>query len=239
MVAALGDEGSEDCYSPSADQARPQLAVDDPGSQPDVLSVRRHLAGRRRRGDPDRLEQLRGRLALGDCQQSGGNGAGGGGYSSVWARPTWQPTVAGRHPRARRARPLLLADPAHGVAFYFGGRGLVVHRRDQRRLAGDRGRSWPTPIRAAPPLSGWWLADALRRGRRRQLHRCDDRQQRLHGDERRGLPRHGRVRPRHGARARRWTRISAIALQGGDGCPSVAGLSAVLGGGLGRPAPSR
>ena len=43
MIAASGDSGSEDCYPVDPG---PQLAVDDPGSQPDVLSVRRHVHDR-------------------------------------------------------------------------------------------------------------------------------------------------------------------------------------------------
>ncbi len=115
MVAASGDEGSEDCYSPSSNQGATGLAVDDPGSQPEVLSV-------------GGTSLLNGAVAtqsvwnncegtpLGDCQQNGGNGATGGGYSSVWAKPTWQPSG----PTGRVVPDLSSsADPAHGVAFYF------------------------------------------------------------------------------------------------------------------------
>ena len=39
VVAASGDSGSEDCYNAQSSPTQTELAVDDPGSQPDVLSV--------------------------------------------------------------------------------------------------------------------------------------------------------------------------------------------------------
>ena len=115
MVAASGDAGSEDCFNASSSPSATGLAVDDPGSQPDVLSV-------------GGTSLVNGTVAsqsvwnncmnsgLGDCQQYGGNGATGGGYSTVWPKPSWQP-IGG----TGRAVPdmSLSADPAHGVAFYF------------------------------------------------------------------------------------------------------------------------
>ena len=58
MVAASGDEGSEDCYNAYANPGATGLAVDDPGSQPDVLSVGGTLVGQRSGGEPVGLEQL-------------------------------------------------------------------------------------------------------------------------------------------------------------------------------------
>jgi hypothetical protein len=117
MVAAAGDEGSEDCYAPRSSPDETQLAVDDPGSQPDVLStggttlVDGAVAGQSAWNNCDGQ-------ALGFCQQNGGNGATGGGVSSVWPKPHWQPIAGG----TSRTVPDLAysADPAHGVAFYFG-----------------------------------------------------------------------------------------------------------------------
>ena len=119
MVAASGDEGSEDCFNAFTNPSGTQLAVDDPGSQPDVLSV-------------GGTSMVNGAVAtqsvwnscetsgLGDCQDYGGNGATGGGYSSVWPKPAWQSGT-----RNARAVPDISssADPAHGVVFYFGGDG--------------------------------------------------------------------------------------------------------------------
>ena len=89
MVAASGDEGSEDCFNAFTNPSGTGLAVDDPGSQPDVLSV-------------GGTSMVNGAVAsqsvwnsceastLTDCQEYGGNGATGGGYSSVWPKPAWQ-----------------------------------------------------------------------------------------------------------------------------------------------------
>jgi hypothetical protein len=115
MVAASGDSGSEDCYGASTAPGATELAVDDPGSQPDVVSVGGTSMVNGAVGSQSVWNNCQG-SPLGDCQLYGGNGATGGGYSSVWPKPTWQP--AGRN---ARAVPDISssADPAHGVAFYF------------------------------------------------------------------------------------------------------------------------
>jgi subtilase family serine protease len=66
VIAASGDDGADDCGNGS-------LAVDDPGSQPWVTSV-----GGTRFG------------AAGDAVWNDSSGAGGGGASQFWGRPTWQ-----------------------------------------------------------------------------------------------------------------------------------------------------
>jgi hypothetical protein len=115
MVAASGDSGSEDCYNASSAPGATGLAVDDPGSQPDVLSVGGTTLVNGAVASQSVWNNCEG-IGLGDCQLFGGNGATGGGYSSVWPKPAWQP--AGRN---ARAVPDIAssADPAHGVAFYF------------------------------------------------------------------------------------------------------------------------
>jgi Pro-kumamolisin, activation domain/IPT/TIG domain len=115
MVAASGDEGSEDCYSPFTTPVQTQLAVDDPGSQPDVLAVGGTTMVNGDVAGQSAWNNCEGDV-LGVCQQYGGNGAGGGGYSAVWPKPTWQ-TAAGD----ARAVPDISssADPSHGVAFYY------------------------------------------------------------------------------------------------------------------------
>jgi subtilase family serine protease len=115
MVAASGDEGSEDCYNPYVAPDATQLAVDDPGSQPDVLSVGGTTLVSNAVASQSAWNDCVGQ-AMGDCQEFGGNGAGGGGLSSDWAKPSWQTSGT-----TARAVPDLSssADPAHGVTFYF------------------------------------------------------------------------------------------------------------------------
>jgi len=115
MVAASGDNGSEDCFSAFTNAGATGLAVDDPGSQPDVLSVGGTSLVNGAVATQSVWNNCNG-TGLGACQQYSGNGATGGGYSEVWPRPVWQPSGANE-----RAVPDLSssADPAHGVAFYF------------------------------------------------------------------------------------------------------------------------
>jgi subtilase family serine protease len=118
MVAASGDSGSEDCFDTDGGT---ELAVDDPGSQPDVLSVggTSLVAGAvASQSVWNNCDSQR----LGFCQDGSENGAGGGGYSSVWPRPSWQP-VPGTDAAGGRIVPdiSLSADPHNGVAVYFGG----------------------------------------------------------------------------------------------------------------------
>ena len=81
MFAASGDSGSEDCYSgPGTPTA---LAVDDPGSDPYVTSVG---------GTTLQLNATGARSAetVWNNGASSGAGAGGGGVSTLWAKPSWQ-----------------------------------------------------------------------------------------------------------------------------------------------------
>ncbi len=126
MVAASGDSGSEDCYD--TDRGT-ELSVDDPGSQPDVLSA----GGTTLTGGNVASQSVWNNCvsqSLGFCQDESVNGAGGGGFSTVWPKPTWQPTVeAGSGSAApgtasgqRMVPDLSLdADPRHGVVVYWGG----------------------------------------------------------------------------------------------------------------------
>ena len=121
MVAAAGDSGSEDCFD--ADHST-ELAVDDPGSQPDVLSV----GGTTMVGGNVATQTAWNNClsrGLGSCQQNAQAGAGGGGFSIVWPRPSWQPAIGASGaatPDERSVPDLSLgADPQHGVTAYFGG----------------------------------------------------------------------------------------------------------------------
>jgi hypothetical protein len=126
MVSASGDAGSEDCYQ--SDRGT-ELSVDDPGSQPDVLSV----GGTSLVGGAVASQSVWNNClsqSLGFCQEVSQNGAGGGGFSTVWPRPQWQPalgTVSGSGtpvaaPPQRIVPDLSLnADTYHGVVVYWGG----------------------------------------------------------------------------------------------------------------------
>ena len=100
MIAASGDSGSEDCLPDSASNGpyQEELAVDDPGAQPNVLSVGGTSLGSASAGSQSVWNDCQGQ-AFTQCAKSVfsgvGVGAGGGGYSEVWARPSWQPSTTG------------------------------------------------------------------------------------------------------------------------------------------------
>ena len=130
VIAAAGDSGSEDCFT--ASNSDTSLAVDDPGSQPDVLSaggtslpsagvasqtvwntcqgINRNSCADKTVGNPPVLEF----------------GAGGGGVSGKWSRPAYQ---NGANSNAMRAVPDFSypADPNAGrvVVEFNGGWGGV------------------------------------------------------------------------------------------------------------------
>jgi hypothetical protein len=92
MLAASGDSGSEDCFPDNP--ADTGLAVDDPGSQPTVVSV-----GATSIANGSASQQT----VWNDCQGLGSNcalnksnvGATGGGYSIDWPRNPGQPPASG------------------------------------------------------------------------------------------------------------------------------------------------
>jgi len=126
VVAAAGDSGSEDCYSPpqSTDGA---LAVDDPASQPFVTGV----------GGTSLV-------SLGPPPQESvwddSKGAGGGGVSSIWSMPSWQsgPGVVNEYstgescgaPSGQLCREVpdvaASADPEHGTVVFYDGAWTVI-----------------------------------------------------------------------------------------------------------------
>ena len=110
VVAASGDAGSEDCY-PDASSTPPHstaLAVDDPGSQPNVVSAggtsltadsrRRQTVWNNCQGPPAQPASSCAVTSL----TGGSVGAGGGGYSAEWPRNPGQPAVGSR----RRHQPV-------------------------------------------------------------------------------------------------------------------------------------
>ncbi len=117
MVAASGDSGSEDCFE---SDGVTQTAVDDPGSQPDVVSA----GGTTLIGGATGSQTVWNNClsqTFGSCQEQPVNGAGGGGFSVVWPRSSWQPALSNQ-PNGRVVPDLSLdADPHHGVVVYWGG----------------------------------------------------------------------------------------------------------------------
>jgi subtilase family serine protease len=122
MIAASGDAGSEDCFT--AGSSNTSLAVDDPGSQPDVIS-----AGGTSLppvGGVGAQTVWNGCYGTGGpaCAETPGHnglafGAGGGGFSDYVPRPSYQPTL-----NANRAVPDISypSDPSKGsVPIFFGG----------------------------------------------------------------------------------------------------------------------
>ena len=79
IFAAAGDDGSDDCANQDASPVATDLSVDDPGSQPYVVSV----------GGTSFLDASE---PPDETVWNDGNtgGAGGGGVSETWAMPAWQ-----------------------------------------------------------------------------------------------------------------------------------------------------
>ncbi len=123
MIAASGDSGSEDCLLSSNHQST-GVAVDDPGSQPNVIS-----AG----GTTLPTASTSSQVVWNDCQGNPGcslavvanptsAGAGGGGQSAHWPKPSYQPDLKSPYSGSgKRAVPDISgsADPSHGVPLYF------------------------------------------------------------------------------------------------------------------------
>jgi ribosomal protein L24E len=130
MIAAAGDDGAEDCYDTNTST---QLAIDDPGSQPDVISAGGTTLTGGNVGSQTVWNHCQGELSVTGCAAASvdSNGAGGGGYSDTWARPGWQPAVAGSTGTnacgkgSCRSVPDISgsANPDHGVTAYFAGLG--------------------------------------------------------------------------------------------------------------------
>jgi Pro-kumamolisin, activation domain len=89
MIAASGDTGSEDCLEEDYPGGL-ELAVDDPGSQPDVVSAGgTELVAQSTAGETAWNDCV-GESASNYCITQSSAGAGGGGLSGVWPMPSWQ-----------------------------------------------------------------------------------------------------------------------------------------------------
>jgi hypothetical protein len=120
VIAASGDTGSDDCAGTpfnSSKPVKPYLSVDDPSSQPYVLSVGGTSLGSTSLPAGQNLE-----TSWNDGAFWGG---GGGGVSSAWRMPTWQASsvIPGVRQSSMREIPDVSAssDEWHGVTIYQGG----------------------------------------------------------------------------------------------------------------------
>ena len=119
IVAASGDSGSTDCYSPAYQDSDAAVTVDDPADQPDVTGV----------GGTSLLGPGPNETVWND-----GYGSGGGGVSGDFAMPSWQAGPGVGEPAALAQCSSLgrsscrevpdvaaSADPAHGDVIYYAG----------------------------------------------------------------------------------------------------------------------
>ena len=113
VLAAAGDSGSSDCSTSSTSST--QLAVDDPASQPFVTGV----GGLSVTSISPLVERVWNQTAAND--PCGGAGAGGGGQSVIWSRPSWQVTSGATAGEAMRMVPDLsvMGDPSTGFIQYY------------------------------------------------------------------------------------------------------------------------
>jgi hypothetical protein len=79
MFAAAGDDGSDDCAESGPTKVKPYLSVDDPGSQPFVVSAGGTTTTKASLPPVEKVWN--------DGAEGGG---GGGGISSTWPEPSWQ-----------------------------------------------------------------------------------------------------------------------------------------------------
>ncbi len=140
ILSAAGDNGSSDCHGITNDN----LAVDDPSSQPYVTGV-----GGLSVWNTSPLSQTVWNSGKGSSQ----TGAGGGGRSALWSRPSWQVAPGINPSEVARLVPDLsiMADPNTGFINYFTGTASGICRRT---CAGDGwgpigGTSIGAPILAA------------------------------------------------------------------------------------------
>jgi hypothetical protein len=126
VIAAAGDSGSEDCFTANQQTGSAlSLAVDDPGAQPDVISAGGTTLTSSGVGNQTVWNQCKGvprTICANDIDgQTLRYGAGGGGYSSYWGKPSYQDHLT---TNPNRAVPDLSypSDPQNSsVVAYFSG----------------------------------------------------------------------------------------------------------------------
>jgi hypothetical protein len=225
VIAASGDTGSEDCFTPSAGSIGQVLAVDDPGSQPDVIS-----AGGTALPNTGPTTQSVWNDCAGapdaSCAGTPSNGAGGGGYSALWPRPSYQP---GLNPN--RAVPDISypADPGAGavLAYWNGGwigfGGTSVAPPTEAGLFADTNQGcFRTLGMVAPAL---YAAGGPGNGNFTDVHLSNNDFTHSNGGKYAAGP---GFDPASGLGTPVDQNLS-VTLQGGDGCPSIAALSPNVG----------
>lgn len=112
IYAAAGDSGAYDDYEADGSRA---LVVDDPASQPYVVGV----GGTSLSVNGSTCAYERESI----WNNGVGNGAGGGGVSTVWSIPSWQTNISTTYSKTHRNVPdvALNADPNTGYAIFFDG----------------------------------------------------------------------------------------------------------------------
>ncbi|MGO9876891.1 MAG: protease pro-enzyme activation domain-containing protein [Acidimicrobiia bacterium] len=115
VFAATGDSGSEDCYQGVKTAHGEMLQVDNPADDPLVTGV-----------GGTALENLGVEPVWNDCEgetgdscAGNGGGAGGGGLSDHFQRPSWQPLAADATCSTCREVPDISANAGVGETFYF------------------------------------------------------------------------------------------------------------------------
>ena len=229
VVAASGDSGSEDCYPTST-----QLAVDDPGSQPDVLSI-----GGTSLTSPSASSQVvwndcfnyLAHVNMAGCADQA-TGAGGGGYSTEWPANPGQPASGPACTRAGgscRAVPDISypADPSDGgvVAYSsaqhgwsaFGGTSVAAPTN--AGLVADTNQGCFSPLgRVGPTL---YVAAGASASNFTDVTNGNNDLTDSHGG---AFPAGPGFDPASGLGSPVDQNL-ALALQGADGCPSVASVS--------------
>ena len=188
VIAASGDAGSEDCLPTNGSD---QLAVDDPGSQPDVVSAGGTALPDAAVSSQTVWNDCQGSTAI--CSHNTTLGAAGGGYSLEWPANPGQPAASGPGTApcglsTCRAVPDFSypSDPsAGGVAAYWNGHwtgfgGTSVAAPTNAGLFVDTNQGC---FRDAGPRRPRALRGAT--GQQRHLHRHHPGQQRLHRHQRR------------------------------------------------------
>ena len=109
VISAAGDSGSSDCSGIAGTFGSSALAVDDPSSQPLVTGVGGLTVSST--------------SPLTESVWNTGGGAGGGGVSALWSRPSWQVAPGiGANTTARMVPDLsAMADPSTGFIEYYSG----------------------------------------------------------------------------------------------------------------------